>query len=57
MGSTIGRQRVGFRAATKYWVAPDRTIQLSYRNIALRSSEGSMHSNALPSLSWLQLLL
>jgi hypothetical protein len=33
MGSTIGRQGVSFRAATTYWVAPDRTIQLSYRNM------------------------
>jgi Capsule assembly protein Wzi/PAP2 superfamily len=33
MGSTIGRQGVSFRAATTYWVASDKTIQLSYRNM------------------------
>jgi len=33
MGSTIGRQGLSFRAATTYWVAPDKTVQLSYRNM------------------------
>ncbi|HEY6348056.1 MAG TPA: capsule assembly Wzi family protein [Candidatus Angelobacter sp.] len=33
MGSTIGRQGVSFRAATTYWLASDKTIQLSYRNM------------------------
>ncbi|HEY6249856.1 MAG TPA: capsule assembly Wzi family protein, partial [Candidatus Angelobacter sp.] len=33
MGSTIGRQGVSVRAATTYWLASDKTIQLSYRNM------------------------
>jgi hypothetical protein len=33
MGSTIGRQGVSFRAATTYWIASDKTMQLSYRNM------------------------
>ena len=33
IGSTIGRRGVSFRAATTYWLAADKTIQLSYRNM------------------------
>ncbi len=33
LGSTIGRRGVSFRAATTYWLAADKTIQLSYRNM------------------------
>lgn len=33
IGSTIGRQGVSFRASTTYWVASDKTIRLSYRNM------------------------
>jgi hypothetical protein len=33
MGSTIGRQGLSFRAATTYWLASDKTIKLSYRNM------------------------
>ncbi|HEV2991372.1 MAG TPA: capsule assembly Wzi family protein [Candidatus Angelobacter sp.] len=33
MGSTIGRQGLSFRAATTYWLASDKTIQLSCRNM------------------------
>ncbi|HWZ42672.1 MAG TPA: capsule assembly Wzi family protein [Candidatus Saccharimonadales bacterium] len=33
IGSTLGRRGVGFRAATTYWLAADKTIQLSYRNM------------------------
>jgi hypothetical protein len=32
IGNTIGREGISFRASTTYWVAPDKTIQLSYRN-------------------------
>jgi hypothetical protein len=33
IGSTIGRRGVSFRAASTYWLAADKTIQLSYRNM------------------------
>jgi capsule assembly protein Wzi/PAP2 superfamily protein len=33
MGSTIGRQGLAFRAASTYWFAPDKTIQLGYNNV------------------------
>jgi len=32
IGNTIGREGISLRAATTYWVASDKTIQLSYRN-------------------------
>lgn len=38
LGSTIGRQGVSFRAATTFWAASDKTIQLSYRNMEANSN-------------------
>jgi hypothetical protein len=30
---TVGRQGISFRAASTYWVASDKTIQVGYRNV------------------------
>ena len=33
IGSTIGREGISLRASSTYWIASDKTVQISYRNM------------------------
>ena len=36
--ATLGRQGIGYRGAATYWLAPDRTVQLEYRQMQVDSA-------------------